>query len=215
MRTWRALAICGAAAFAAAPPSAHADASSKSGGNASASLSTSASLDFVLNIGRFIFFRVGPRAYPTASTNPATFSVVMQPSIPSVPTTPTTTADSVSVPWNGAAPTFSPVPASTGIPVEVRTNAGQISIWANVVTPLTSGSNSIPLSQIQVTSNDAGLPAPAIPDTGSGSSVTVTGTAFNNLVTIRSANWAFSYNPAVIPPPGTYTGQISFTAVSP
>lgn len=189
-------------------------------GTASAVLSTatlnaSASLDFILNIGHFIFFSVGPGTYPAVDSSISSVSIAMQPSIPGVPTLPTTTANNVSVNWNGAALSFTPTPASMTVPVQVRSNAGQISIRASVATPLTSGADTIPLSQIQVSSSDANLPAPAIPDTGTGASVNVTGTAFGNLVTSRDANWTFSYNPAVLPAPGTYNGQISFTAVSP
>lgn len=197
------LVACGAAAV-------RADSGSGNGQNA---ITATARLDFVLNIGRFIFFRVGPRPYPNASTNPADVTITLQPSIPAVPTLPAVTANNVAVNWSGAAPTFAPVPMA--VPVEVRTNAGQISIRANVVTALMSGSDNIPLSQIQVTSSDAGLPAPAIPNTGTGPSALVTGTAYGNLVTLREAEWTFTYNPAVLPPPGVYTGQISFTAVSP
>lgn len=178
-------------------------------------LGATARLDFILNIGRFIFFRVGAGAYPRTSAAVAAVGFTLQPSIPSVPTVPTVSGDSIAVPWSGAAPVFSPQPASESVAVDVRSNAGQISIRANVVSPLVSGANSIPLSQIVVGSTDAGLPAPAIPDTGTGAAVAVSGTAFGNLVTIRSADWTFSYNPPVLPPPGTYTGQISFTAVSP
>lgn len=178
-------------------------------------LSATARLDFILNMGRFIFFRVGPGTYPRTSSAIATVDFTLQPSIPSAPTVPTVSGNSIAVPWSGAAPTFSVQPASETVAVDVRSNAGQISIRANVISPLVNGANSIPLSQITVTSTDPGLPAPVIPNTGTGSSVTVSGTAFGNLVTIRNADWNFSYNPAVLPPPGTYTGQISFTAVSP
>lgn len=212
MRSAAAAATLAGLAWLAAP-AARADVGTASGGSATTSLRASARLDFVLNIGRFIFFRVGPSPYPATSTTPASVSILMQPSIPSLPTQPATTADNVALPWSGGVPTFAPV--STGVPVEVRTNAGQISIRADVVSALNSGSNNIPLSQVVVSSDDALFPAPALPDTGSGPSVTVGGTAFNNLVTIRSATWSFSYSPATLPPPGTYTGQVSFTAVSP
>jgi hypothetical protein len=42
----------------------------------------------------------------------------------------------------------------------------------------------------------------------------VTGTSFSNLVTIRNANWTFSYAP-VAPAAGNYTGQVTFTASVP
>lgn len=202
-----------ASALLLAAGGAHAATGTASGGNASAPLNATARLDFLLNIGRFIFFRVGPSAYPATSTTPGSAVIVMQPSIPAVPVQPAVSGNSVPVPWSGAAPSFAAVAAT--VPVQVQSNAGAISIRASVVTPLTSGANAIPLSQILVGSSDAGLPAPPLPNAGTGAAVTVTGTSFGNLVTQRSADWSFSYNPAVLPPPGTYTGQISFTAVSP
>lgn len=207
--------LLGACLAAAVAPGAYTATGTASGGAPAGNLNASASLDFVLNIGRFIYFRVGPSAYPATSPDPATLDITMQPIIPGAPTVPTVSGNNVPLVWDGGVPTFAPVPAITGIPVQVRTNAGQISIRANVISPLVSGANSIALSQILVTSTDAGLPAPTIPDSGTGPSVTVSGTAFSNLVAIRSANWNFTYTPAVLPPQGTYTGQISFTAVSP
>jgi hypothetical protein len=131
------------------------------------------------------------------------------------PPLPSQVGDRLPVNWLGGAPSFGPAPASTEIPVEVRTNAGQISLRATVVQPLVSGTHSIPLSQIAVLSSDPNLPAPGMPDSGTGAPVLVTGTAFSNLVTIRSATWKFSYAPSVLPAPGVYSGQISYTAVSP
>lgn len=199
-----------AAALAAG---AQAETATSSGGGATTPRTATARLDFILNIGRFIFFRVGPRAYPVASANPASVAITLQPTIPGVPTTPLATGDNLPTSWSGAAPSFAATPDS--VPVQVYSNAGQISIRADVVSALVSGANSIPLSEIVVTSTDAGLPAPPIPDAGTGASVSVGGTAFGNLVTIRSADWNFGYTPAVLPPPGIYSGQISFTAVSP
>lgn len=203
-------AACLAAGLAAG---AHASTGTASGGGPATPLTATARLDFILNIGRFIFFRVGPAAYPATSGTPAAVAITLQPSIPGVPTTPTVTGDNLPTSWSGAAPSFAPTAAS--VPVQVHSNAGQISIRASVVSALVSGANSIPLSEILVTSTDAGLPAPPIPNAGTGASVNVSGTAFGNLVTIRSADWSFTYNPAVLPPPGTYNGQISLTAVSP
>lgn len=213
MKSWWAL--VSAIAAACATSSSPAATATVSGGNANAPLSASASLDFTLNIGRFIFFRVGPQAYPVASSEPATLAITLQPTAPGAPALPGLVGDSLPLTWNGGLPTLAPTPTVTAIPVQVRTNAGQVSIRASVDQPLVSGGNSIRLSQIAVTSSDPGLPAPALPDTGTGASVLVTGTDFGNLVTLRSATWSFSYAPAVVPPPGVYSGQISYTAVSP
>lgn len=180
--------------------------------NPNQSVSASARLDFVLNIGKFIFFRVGTGAFPSASGTVDTVSFNAVPSIPAGAVVPAS-GNNTPVSWNGAAPTFSA--ASTTLPVEVRSNAGQVSIRATASVPLTSGTNSIPLSQIVVTSSDANLPAPPVPNAGTGAAVNVAGTAFSNLVTSRSANWTFAYNPPAAPAAGIYTGQISFTASAP
>ena len=107
------------------------------------------------------------------------------------------------------------------LPVEVRSNAGTVSITAQATVPLSSGTFQIPLSEVIVTSSDPGnLPAPAIPDTGSGAAVTVatggTGTgAAPTLLTYRTATWRFRYTPVTAPVAGAYTGQITFTATAP
>lgn len=183
-------------------------------GSPNRAVQASADLDFVLNIGKFLFFRVGTGAYPTASGTVDTVSFGVAPTLPAANIAPVTSSNTA-VNWNGAVPGFSVTATNATLPVEVRSNAGQISIKANVITALTSGANSIPLSQIGVTSSDINLPAPPVPNAGSGTAVNVTGTSFSNLVTVRSADWTFAFSPVTIPPAGAYTGQISFTASSP
>lgn len=176
-------------------------------------VSASARLDFITNIDKYLFFRVGTGAYPTASATIDTVAFALTPSIPAAPTTPVN-GNSVSVNWNAASPTIG-APTSVVLPVEVQGNAGQITIRATATTALTSGANTIPLSSIVITSSDANLPAPLVPNAGTGASVNVTGSAFTNLVTNRAANWTFAYNNAVVPSAGVYTGQITFTASAP
>lgn len=175
-------------------------------------VSASADLDFILNIGKFIFFRVGTGAFPTASATVDTVSLNPAATIPAgaVVAVP---GNNTTVVWNGALPSFNA--AASSLPVEVRSNAGVISIRATATTLLNSGANNIPLSQIVLTSSDANLPAPVVPNTGTGAAVNVATTAFSNLVTVRNANWTFTYNPLVTQRAGVYTGQISFTASSP
>lgn len=183
-------------------------------GTPNRAVAASADLDFIINIGKFIFFRVGTGTYPTASATVDTVSFSVAPTIPAANVVPVT-GNNTAVNWNGALPGFSVTATNAVLPVEVRSNAGQINIKTNVVTALTSGANAIALSQIVVTSSDTNLPAPPVPNTGTGTAVNVAGTSFSNLVTQRSANWTFAYSPAAIPPAGAYTGQISFTASSP
>jgi hypothetical protein len=180
---------------------------------ATGTAASTARLDFLLNIGKFIFFRVGnSSAYPTASATLDTVSFTAAPTIPPSAIAPVT-SNNTAVNWSGALPTLTAT--ATSLPVEVRSNAGQISIRATATTALTSGANAIPLSQIVLTSTDANLPAPLVPNAGTGASVNVTGTAYANLVTVRSASWSFAYAPLTTQPAGVYSGQISFTASSP
>ena len=71
------------------------------------------------------------------------------------------------------------------------------------------------MSQVTLSSSDSNLPPPPLANSGSGTSTSVTPTAFGNRVTSRTANWTFSYAPATLPLAGTYSGQVSFTASVP
>jgi hypothetical protein len=193
------------AVLAALPALALADRAT--GGNTAA-----ADLDFRIDIGKFLFFRIGNSAYPTDNATPNTVTFNAVPTIPAGAVVPVP-GNNTTVNWSGALPAFSTT--ATTLPVEVRSNAGQVSIRATVTTPLTSGANGIPMSQIVLNSSDPSLPAPVVPNAGTGAAVTVAGTAFGNLVTARSANWTFSYNPVITQRAGNYSGQISFTASSP
>lgn len=173
-------------------------------------VSASARLDFNLNIGKFIFFRVGTGAYPTASSTVDTVSLNVVPLVPGTPAN----GNGAALAWNGSASPFASI-ASAVLPVEVRSNAGQVSIRAAVSVPLSNGSQTLPMSDISVVSSDTNLPAPPIPSSGMGSSVNIVGTSFANLVTQRSANWTFSYTGSTAPVAGAYSGQITFTASAP
>ena len=139
---------------------------------------------------------------------------VLAPSIPGVPTTPVA-GSNTSVNWSGAAPSFSITPSGNVLPVEVRSNAGQVTLRATATTALASGANTIPLSEITIATSDSNLPAPLIPNTGTGAAVNVVATAFAGLVTQRTANWTLSYANLASRRAGTYTGQVTFTASSP
>ena len=175
-------------------------------------------LNFSIQIGKFIFFRIGDGAWPTAGGTVPQVAFTLTPSIPVVPTAPAA-SNNTSVNWNGAAPGFSVAPSGNALPVEVRSNGGQVSIFATVVTPLTSGSNTIPMSEITVSSSDnTNFPAPVIPASGNGTARTVAGGGTGTsgpLVTIRNAIWTFSYTNSASRIAGNYSGQVSFTATTP
>ena len=182
--------------------------------SATGTTSANAFLDFEINIGKFIFFRVGTGTFPTTNTTVDTVNFTLTPQITPGPITPAN-GNSTALNWNAVAPTYNVGGSNLVLPVEVRSNAGTVSLRAAVTSALVSGANSIPLSEITIASSDANLPAPLIPNAGTGPAVNVTGTAFSNLVTVRSANWTFSYSVATPPPAGSYTGQIVFTASAP
>lgn len=176
-----------------------------------AAVSTQASLDFVVKIGKFVFLRVG-----NSGTGISTVTFNGAASIPAGPTVPVNGSGGAAN-WNGVAPSLSFAVGGTAVvPVQVQSNAGQVTLAATVTTPLTNGTDTIPMSQITISSNNAGLPPPPVPATGTGTAVNVAGTSFSNLVTDQSANWTLGYsnsNPAVSA--GAYNGQISFTASTP
>lgn len=207
-------ALACAAGIAATMPAAQAD-SSTSATSTNVPRSTQASLDFTIAIQKFIFFRIGDGNFPAPGGTASTVSFTLTPSIPGVPTTPAT-GNNTAVNWSGAAPGFTVTPNGNVLPVEVRSNAGQVILRATATAPLANGANTIPLSEIAILSSDpTNLPAPAIPNTGTGSGVTVIGTSFNNLVTQRNANWTFSYLNSASRTAGTYSGTVTFTASTP
>jgi hypothetical protein len=173
-------------------------------------LSTTASLDFTVNLGKFLFFQLGTDNYPTTnSPDTITFQTVS--------TSPTANAngnDRVSN-WGGSAPTFGATSSTNALTVKVKSNAGQISLKATVASALSDGTNTLPMNNLTITSSSTSLPAPTIPASGSGANVTVTGTSFSNLVTDVSATWTFNYTTPTSALPGTYQGQVTFTATSP
>jgi hypothetical protein len=189
-------------------------ASSTTGPSLVVPLSTSVNLDFTIAIDKFIFFRIGDGNWPTPGGTTSSVAFVLTPSIPGVPTTPVA-GSNTSVDWSGAAPGFSITPSGNVLPVEVRSNAGQVTLRATATTALASGANTIPLSEITIATSDSNLPAPPIPNTGTGAAVNVVTTAFAGLVTQRTANWTLSYANLASRTAGTYTGQVTFTASSP
>lgn len=180
-------------------------------GNPNAAISASARLDFQINMGKFIYLRVG-----SDSSTVDQVDIQLLPSIPSAGAVPSD-GNNRAVEWDGVAPIFTVSSSNNVVPVAVRSNAGQVSLYATVAADLSNGSQTIPMSQIVVTSSNSGLPAPPIPSAavGTGASVNVTGTSFGGLVTIQNANWTFGYANTVSPMAGTYSGQIRFVASAP
>ena len=194
-------------------PAALADSNTSTGG---LPRTVSADLRFQLSIDKVLYFRIGDGTLPTVGGTTSTVSYDVGLTIPALPTTPTA-GNNKTVDWSGVAPSLAVTPTGNVLPVEVRSNGGQVSLRAVVVSALSAGSATIPMSAISVSSSDPALPAPPLPASGTGTAVNVTGGgsgAFNSLVTLRNANWTFTLaggNYAA----GVYNGQVAFTASAP
>lgn len=168
-------------------------------------------LDFEIRIDQFIFLRLGSLGN---SVNKATFTVTPV-AASGTGTTSLTQGNNLPLDWDGQTPSFMVTARGNTVPVQVRSNAGQVMLHASVGTPLSNGSYVIPMSAIHVSSNSLDLPAPLIPASGSGIGVHVPGSAFDNLVTERNASWTFNYVHQPSVPAGSYAGTVSFTASAP
>jgi hypothetical protein len=191
---------------------------SSSGPSSSPSQTTGrVALNFAIQIDKFVFFRLGDGAWPTPGGTTSSIGFTLSPSIPATPTTPAV-GNNTAVNWSGTAPSFSVAASGNMLPVEVRSNGGQVSLRATVTTALTSGTHTIPMSEIVVSSSDTNLPAPVIPASGAGSTVLVTGGGsgtVNSLVTVRNATWTFGFANSASWSAGNYSGQLQFTASVP
>ena len=177
------------------------------------SLSTSVDLGFSIGVDAYIFFSVGGAAFPTLSGTVPTATFTVQPSAPGgVPAI----GNNLSTSWTGLAPPLTVTASNNVLPVEVRSNAGAVSLRASVDGALSNGSgNTIAMSRISATSSDLNFPAPLLPDAGTGASVNVQSTAFAGAVTSRTANWTFNYANAASPVAGNYAGRVTFIATTP
>lgn len=101
----------------------------------------------------------------------------------------------------------------TGANVRVRVygNNGPVTLSVSHPASLTSGTQTIPMSQIAVTSTSAALPAPAM----NGAPVAVVANSPGGRVTNRVATWRFRYLNTVTPGAGTYSAQVTYTASMP
>ncbi|MEM1434954.1 MAG: hypothetical protein AAGG11_12915 [Pseudomonadota bacterium] len=127
--------------------------------------------------------------------------------------------------YSGAAPPVGngiPVAASGGaLEVEIRSNVGTVNLSYDLSSPLGLANgvgNYVPFDDILVTSADpAGLPAPALSNSGGGgvSSVPVSGNFFAGRVIRRQTQWAFSYANRTPLRAGTYNGRIRYTIAVP
>ncbi len=171
------------------------------------SLSTTARLNIAVNVPRVLYLRVGDAG---ATVNTVTFTVGLNGALATLPV-----SDQV---FTGTVP---PALGTTGVADDNGTTTdGQIAVqlWTNNGTAnltcagsaLTSGSNTIALTEISVAS--AGGGTLAHPGANLGCAPATRGSAgVNNL----SDTWTFSYAPTALPAAGSYTTQITYTASQP
>ena len=196
-------------------PAAQADSRSVSGG---VPLQAQVELRFAIQIDKFVYLRIGDGSLSSPGT-PSTVAFTLAPSVPGGPASPTGGSNRPAD-WTGAVPSFTVGASGQVLPVEVRSNAGQVRLYATVTAPLASAGNTIPMSHIAIASDQAStLPAPTLPASGIGSTVDVAGGGagtFSPLVTARSANWTFSLptGNAASYAAGQYSGQLTFTAAT-
>ena len=179
----------------AAPLLASADAQLVSSGAALANL------DLRVVIPRVLFLGVGtgstlPRA-PTGTVDAQTFDYSTNPLAVGVPGAAA-----------GSITSTGPTSGTASIPVRVFGNNGQVTITSDNPAVLTSGSETIPFSELSVSSSNTAFAAPAF---GGGTSLpTLTGR-----VTNQTADWTYSYANTTTPASGTYVGRVTYTATMP
>lgn len=100
--------------------------------------------------------------------------------------------------------------AAQNVSVRVLGNNGQITLAAaGSGTGLTNGADVIPWTEILATSSDAAnFNVPAV---GANTAPVLNSGKLTN----RTATWAYSYSNSTVAAPGTYTGQVTYTASMP
>jgi len=178
----------GALLAAGLPMAAHAESNFTTG--AGANITATARVDFSVVIPKFVFLQVGTLG--TGNIDIMTFNVNA-----------TNVGDATPV----AATAGSGNLTNGKVTVKVSGNNGDMSLAAANTAPLTSGSDTIPWNQITVA---VGGTAPAHPAVGTSGTLTATGRVVN-----LSGDWTYAYANAAVVPAGTYTGRITYTAVTP
>lgn len=161
--------------------------------------SASARLDLRVVIPRVLFLGVGTGAATPLATNGTIDTITFDYS-----SNPLDVGTGLAA---GSITNTGPTPAGSTVPVRVLGNDGQITITATNPASLTSGADTIPFTQMAVTS-DGALAAPGF--SGGTSQPAPTGR-----VTNLTSNWTYTYANTVTPAAGTYTGRVTYTAAMP
>jgi len=176
-------------------------------GDTSPPLTAQAPLQFRLELEKFLFLQVGS---PGAVVDTVSFDLA---SI--APASGPTSAAPPFVFGSGA-----PLDAagSGTLQVTVRSNTGTVNLSAsNNGGGLGLGNGAgryVDYAQILTISDNPGLPAPVLSNAGS-TTVTVSGSAQGGRVTSQTARWTYRFANTVALPSGRYTGQVTYTAISP
>lgn len=157
-------------------------------------ISATARVTFNITIPRFIFLQVGTGTLLAANATINTIAFTPAVAVVGNSTPVAATAGSGDL-GNGI------------VTVRVIGNAGNVTLGATGPANLTSGSNTIPWTQI-ATAITGGATHPTI----NGANATFTAVA--NVVNINGT-WTYSYLNALTPASGTYTGQVLYTATTP
>jgi len=179
----------------AAPLMAHAESQLVTGGGPAI-----ANLDLRVVIPRVLFLGVGTGSGTPLATNTAIDALTFDFS-----TNPLDVGTGAAA---GSITNTGPTPAGASIPVRVFGNNGQVTVTATNPAVLTSGADTIPFTELSVSSSSAAFTAPAF---GGGTSTpTLTGR-----VTNQTAIWTYSYANTTTPAFGTYEGRVTYTATMP
>ena len=169
-------------------------------------LTTTARLNFTVDVPRILYLRVGDAG---ALINTVTFTAGLPAAVGALPQNDAVYAGAPPV-GVGTVTVADNNGASDGqVAVQLWTNNGTANLTCTGAA-LTSGANTIALNQITVTSTGAGTLAH--PGANLGCTSAARGSAgVNNL----NDTWTFAYAPAALPPAGSYTSTVTYTASQP
>lgn len=170
------------------------------------SLTTTARLNFSVVVPRILYLRVGDAG---ATINTVSFTLGLGGGLTTLPTSDSVFPGALPV-GVGAVTAADDSNGSDGqIPVQLWTNNGTSQLTC-AGAPLTSGPSSIPLTDITVTSSTGGTLAH--PGANLVCASAARGAAGTNNLT---DTWTFAYSPAALPPAGSYSTTITYTASQP
>jgi hypothetical protein len=158
-------------------------------------LSASARLKLRVVIPRFLHFQVG-------SAGTTVDTIAFEPAVGAV-------GNGIAVAGTGG-----DASGGSGTRVELRSNAGQITIAADNDGGIggLGSSGAISLSEIMARSDSSDLQTPQLTDAGG---TTATATLTDGDVTDRRATWSYEYQNSRATEPGSYGAEIVYTAFSP